>query len=336
MRALRAMSMLAVLVLTSGACGAVGSGRLAALPRSGAGSDGEVSAASSKAVAADAAAESLTTPRRRVVYEAGPDLAEMKGTAPAYKLSGRATVADVRRLAKTLGLSGDVREESGTFVLTDGDRFLEVSSMPGGGWYLSNERADSGIAAVGCAVPDGAEFANDCEVEEPPVMADLPTAAQAERKVRDILAEARSDKVAYDVKAGDATSWGLPVEVSMRIGGKRIIDGVASFTFGSGGELISASAWLGTVESIGDYPLAGTAKGIERLNASGGHGFMRQGVPEPAATDSGQSDPAVSQLHDGVISSEGPVSSVPPCPPEAEWVAKDLPARGEATTRVTL
>lgn len=310
------ISVLALAALLAGACGVKGGdGTLRALPRGGGGAG---AVAESAALMADDAAGAARY--RTVVYQAGEGLgAGLPTSAPAYELTGEPSAADVRRLARLLGMSGEVTSESPSdgagFRVVDGDLLLEVQRAPGGPWYASDQRDSAGVATA-CAVavePDrpvsaekaGAAAASPepaCVDQQPAPVAGLLSPEAAQRRAREILDGLDHKGVTYTVEA-DGASGGQAtlVNVAVAIGGRPVPTLGSWFAFGAEGKVLAANGWLGTFEPIGDYPLAGVDVGIDRLNA-GGSGPRVLGIPEPAIA---------------------PATPAPACPPEADCVAPE-------------
>ncbi|MFP5376990.1 MAG: hypothetical protein ACLGIO_09445, partial [Acidimicrobiia bacterium] len=86
---------------------------------------------------ATAARSSLMAPAAGgVEYRLAGEAPALPSSAPAYRLRPTATAADVARLARALGLGGEVREVDGAWAVRDGDRELRVErGAPAQPWY---------------------------------------------------------------------------------------------------------------------------------------------------------------------------------------------------------
>lgn len=106
-----------------------------------------------------------------VTYLAGDDLPALGGEGPVYRLTGAVEEDQVRALAETLGIDGELRQEDGYWHLEGDDAVLEV--YEGGSWWYSIQQyevlpADGG-GSPGCEPGP----AVDCGVVEP-LPADAP------------------------------------------------------------------------------------------------------------------------------------------------------------------
>jgi hypothetical protein len=139
-------------------------------------------------------------------------------------------------------------------------------------------------------------------VGEPERPADLPTEAEATKVARRFLAAVGLDLTGADVRVTDGfVEW--YVTVSPTLGGLPVRGWDWQVTVGPGGVVGSASGWLAEPARGDDYPLAGTAAGLERLRAGrwwlGWGGPVVLGAPErlvapaPACEDCPAPEPVV-------------------------------------------
>jgi hypothetical protein len=129
-----------------------------------AGADQEAGAAGGTSRSAGLANDDATFSIAPVTIEyrlAGP-LPELAGTAPAYRLGSTTSRAEVARLAKALGLDGEVVEQAERYVVRAGNRELSVERQPGLPWNLGFSCMDTPVSsdadpetAVKCAAASG-------------------------------------------------------------------------------------------------------------------------------------------------------------------------------------
>ena len=84
-----------------------------------------------------------------VQYRVEGRLPELPSTAAAYRLGSDADRSQIERLARALGLDGDVVEEGGGWAVRDGDRQLRVERAPGLPWYLGSACPDATVSSHG-------------------------------------------------------------------------------------------------------------------------------------------------------------------------------------------
>jgi hypothetical protein len=260
-------------------------------------------------------------------FELVGELPSLADSAHAYVLAKRTiSRADVERLARTFDMDGEiVQDQYGAWTMTDGSKTLWLYDGPGGSWSYYDQEAgersygkvtcagdvttDSGTAtdATGVAPPDqpassgegtseapAGDVGDDqpCDVSEPTPAANLPSQAEAERRLRDLL-----DSAGIDVRGSVAETYDDPYSVSVSlditIEGEKVMGYGAYATFGDNGALIGASGYLETPQRSDDYPLIGTQQGFERLDdrlmGFGGAVDLLKGGEESLAADSGAS-----------------------------------------------
>lgn len=241
---------------------------------------GGASTAAYRAAMQMGAPDAALYPIQRVTYEAAPGLAELGGTASAYKVTSDVTIEQVRSLAFVLGVTGEVIESApGSFSVGTDERQLVVQRQAGGFWYLGGNMAVSSVAASGTACGPTA----DCVAPPstlPPRPAKLPTAEQARSKALDLLEASGMDLRAASVKVEDVmTAWQIRVEP--------VIDGMPTEGFGAtvtvtDQGVVAASGYIGRAVKADEYPLLGTRAAIEVLNREGPSGSGIGPLPMPA------------------------------------------------------
>lgn len=296
----------------------------------GAAGGGDAAIADRQAAATSSEAMSLIAPVSMEYRLSGP-LPELASTAPAYRLTAMVTVGDVKRLARALGLQGEVVEQPERFVVRSGEVELAVERQPGLPWYLGQRlscpdspvSSDAGVS-VKCAaaaagsgevrvlddtavmgitppvqamvpgaepavamakpvtapgfVPGEAPCPLDVGCGEPPIPpvrpTDLPTRAAAEAQARALFTTLGVGLESFELSDG-FDAWYASVQP--QVGGLSV-GWSTSATIGPKGQLRWASGFLATPERIGDYPLAGTTVGFERLKAgAAGGGWFAYG-----------------------------------------------------------
>lgn len=107
--------------------------------------------------------------------------------------------------------------------------------------------------------------------EQPQRPANLPTEREAEQAARRLLTEAGVDLAGAEVRVTDGfVEW--YVSVSPALGGLPVRGWEWTVVVGPGGVVHSGSGWLALPARGDDYPLAGTAVGLDRLRAGWGWG----------------------------------------------------------------
>lgn len=134
--------------------------------------------------------------------------------------------------------------------------------------------------------PPGTACTQVCRPVEPQRPADLPSEREARQIARRLLGDAGLDLAGAEVQVIDeVVAW--YVNVSPAIGGLPVRGWDHSVVVGPAGVVQSASGWLAAPERGEEYPLAGTAAGLERLRAgrwSGLPGLAAPGLPERLVT----------------------------------------------------
>ena len=166
--------------------------------------------------------------------------------------------------------------------------------------------------------PEGKACPAACAPPPPPTVipptrpADLPTRDEAERLARDLLGRTAGPSLSGATTRVIDTFNAWLVEVDPVIDGLPAIGLQESVSVGPKGAVVSASGWLGTAHHIGDYPLAGVDKGLDRLR----HGFGVGPVPLGA----------MAGAEARVVPAPPPLAPAPPAP--ALGVTQGAPPTG--------
>lgn len=289
----------AAVVLVAGACGD-GSGDgdegLRRLPVGAAGSS--AAGGSSAALAAeggvdeDAATSRMIAPFREVEYRVASGASDPPSKAQAYEV-------------KTLP-PDEVRSKIAKALRVDAGR-VEVG-VGGYDWYYSAVSPDSpvssssAVASAPSCAPDEKCIEPDrgdaIEPAAPPTtVVGVPTADEAEERVREFLAAlGASDEGNFEVFGEDGFSRSVVFTPS--IDGIPVLDLTTQMAFGENGRVEYASGLFAEVEAIGEYPLVGLAEAVERLQDGfgAGGGVATMGVEEDvAAPDAAEPATAVAE-----------------------------------------
>jgi hypothetical protein len=272
----------------------------------------------------------------RVEYRVEGTLPGLATHAVAYRLSATATDGQVARLAGAFGLTGAVSSDASGWTVTGPGSTLHVERTGGLPWRLA-PTSGGGISSSGCAVavpvaPPGAEKGSPAGTVAPPQacpsptpVPGLPSRAEAERQARATLSSAGLDLGGATVAMfGGVSDWsvgilpavaGVPLPVPW------------SVTVGPHGVVLSASGWLATPASAGDYPLVGVPAGVERLRQGGT--WVLRGGPGPMPLMMGASG-AQNVATEAAPAPQGapgaPVAVPPPFPYPTPVVAPGAPA----------
>lgn len=288
--------------------------------------------------AGEAAMAADMSMRAYVHYVAGPELPELGGSGPAYRLPAGTTASRVVEVARAFGMSGEPTRAEGSWHLQDGDRSLDVYEGVGAQWsYTSGDQAkvaagggaaDSagnvssspacvGGPAVDCGPVDDPCVTGPATCEAPPTTipappVDLPSAAEAKAIALDLLAATGMDLTdAIVVVEGPFDSYW--VNVTPVVDGLEVSGTGASVTIGSEGVVLFASGSMSDPEPVGDVDVVDTAEAIERLNeGSGGWSAYTELDTSGTATGSGYAEAECVTSSDGRESCTQ--TSVPPCP----------------------
>ena len=232
------------------------------------------------------------------------DVGELPTATTGYVLPAGATVSpdSVAALAAVLGVAGEpVAAAPDTGLAwqagpTDGTApSLTVSGSASLSWFYQSEStqpADAPACIPTTTIPGAPGVTppsiDPCPAPEPP--AGVPTAAEAEERSRQLLAELGVDLDGVQVEA-NADEWFASVQIS------QVLDGVRSplswsFGFGPDGVLQYANGMLASPEPVGPYPLLDLDAAFTRLQEVqtgtwGGFGrdmLATEAVPVPHAT----------------------------------------------------
>ena len=333
-RRLALVASLSLAGLVLGACGDAPGRTAAGLPKISLSASGAGRLAS--ADAAGAADEKMSMmPYWNVDYVFDGTLPDLgaEGTAYRFVAGGSPDLDRVRRIAETLGLSGDIVElpadQGGGWQIGAADYSGPVLTVGRDGmlsWWFSGDPA-AGVS-YGCAEPgsvDGKVGTLDstvpdelvrCETPEPP--AGVPDAAAAEALATELLDSmgVDPDGLEFETYADDWSAW---------VTAFRLIEGVRSpmawsFGFGADGVVTSAGGVLAEPEEVGDYPIVSTSAGLDRLNDDTGRwGWfgpaMSRDLAAPAVAIAGESATAVAST-DGNVTVGSGVDAVAPVTPD--------------------
>jgi hypothetical protein len=214
-----------------------------------------------------------------IIYRVGGTLLPPLATrATVYRADATTTSARVARLAEALGLTGSVLEDASGWSVAGADRSLQVQRAGGLPWTLSSSGGGSASSGCGVASP-GSASSSGISPPTPPAspppacpttttVPGLPAQVDAERRARDVLARAGFDLTGATASStGGTDSW--YVSFTPTIGGLPVLGGQWSVTVGVSGSVLSASGRLADPVDVGDYPLAGVAVGVHRLEEGG-------------------------------------------------------------------
>ncbi len=229
-------------------------------------------------------ADQMIAPWGGIVYEVAGDLPALGGTGRAYRLTGRVTAEDVARIARVLGVEGEVRTVDGGFEVGSYEtRFLTVST--GGAPSFGFGDATASRAAVACAEPadvtDVDGTVADCP--EPAPLTGLPSADEARSRALTLLEQAGAFVDGAETIV-DRGPYGVFVSVIPRVGGIAVPDLSASVAFGEQAAVTSAYGWLARPEAADEYPLLDVPTAIELLRSGEAYGPMLAARSEGAAT----------------------------------------------------
>src|SRR5690606_4899730 len=195
------------------------------------------------------------------------------------------TADQVAALAAALGVEGepirldDQNDVSWRVGPDDGTApSLWVSDDAQQWWNFSSAWADqSSSARTDCAVSvdsEGNEVIEDCREPEPPV--GVPTADEAEQRVRELLTAIGVDPatVEFDTYADE---WSAGVTANATADARTPLHSW-SFGFGAEGALQYAGGSLATPAPVGPYPLVDIATAFERLQDQSYGGVMARGL----------------------------------------------------------
>lgn len=188
-------------------------------------------------------------------------------------------------------------------------------SPPSAGW------PDRAVAAVPVPPPTAVacDAAGECVAphpgpvpEPPPRPADLPTRGEAEDAARSLFTRLGVGTDGFAMDDGWAT-WEAHVEP--RVDGWRVFGLWHGLSIGPKGEVVGGSGFLGRPELIGDYPLAGLDKGLERLRGEAGFGPRPLAVDLPAGTEPAVGLEAPASTAAGGTEPTGPAGATEPGSP---------------------
>jgi hypothetical protein len=305
--------------------------------------------------AEDAAASDSKMMPAQITYVYDGDLVDLTAPAAAWYFDPTATptTEQIAALAQTLGVQGEVREQSadmGGGWIVGPDNYEQPTVNVGADamqswWYNPGSAAvdapacelyppgdpagDFGdapdAAPAGDVATDATDMATEpaiepaempvCQAPEPP--ANVPDTAAAEGKARQLFATLGFDDGTFEFEAF-ADEW------SANVTGYLVLDGMRTSTtinigFGAEGALTWASGFLATPQRGADYPRIGIEAAVQRLN-------------DQSATWMGLDTPVMREATDsagaGAVGTEAPNVATEPAvgAPEAEAPADDAVA----------
>ena len=337
MRARLVLVGLAVLALVLGACGT----DLTKLP-------GQVAAngnAEAKSAAGAATADMML--RANIHYELVKGVTVDAKTGKAYQL-GDGSKAAAAKIAKALGVEGDVRSEPGS-GWSVGQNGKEVAAESARGVYVSKSGGSfsmyASVASSGsgsCSVPPSEPTAPDAAVSSdtatsPPMCEDAtptpttmvkpegaPTKAEAQKIATDALTSGGVDLHDPKVTVEPLNDFGFNVRFQPTFDGQTVEGFEAFVTVDNTKTITGANGYLGSASSLGSYDLASLQRAVDRLNesmtapyATDGRETLDMGAPD-AATSSGAAEPNQSS----------PVTQVAPTPDPAVTYPSEPPVDG--------
>lgn len=172
---------------------------------------------------------------------------------------------ELEKLAFSFGINGVVEKVDDNMYLATNDskqRSVNLWVDDAGGWwsYQNFAQSSGGASSPSCA-PD-----TKCEVEpvQPTLPKDLIEPGDALRRTNQYLSRADMVPLNYPLKARK-TDYSTEVFGALTLGGVETNIGV-SFTYGDGGELVSASGPMITIAMAGRYPIVSPMEAVKRLS----------------------------------------------------------------------
>lgn len=173
---------------------------------------------------------------------------------------------------------------------------------------------DAGDPDVAAPPPDEVQV-DPVPYCEPTPPVGVPTAAEAEARVRELLAVVGLDPATHELETW-ADEWGTSVTAWLTLDGVRTTVS-ASFGFGEQGALTWASGYLATPVRGDEYPRIGVEAAVERLNTQQQSwlGYARSDLPAIEETvDPMPVEPAVEPAVEpdgGDVAAEAPAAPLP-------------------------
>ncbi|MEN9792862.1 MAG: hypothetical protein RL330_940 [Actinomycetota bacterium] len=213
-------------------------------------------------------------------YEVVGDLPDLGDAARAWKVSAPSLSTSKNRLAdlaRHFGVEGEPvanKEDRANWTIG-----LDPETWSGMNMYVSDSEvwwsytseALTRTVTPGCvepglenASPDDSGVSTPCaDIPEPKKPENLPSVAEAEAAMRDLLEAGGEDPSEWRLSA-TVDEWGAWVQAIRLVGGLE-----SSYmwwmSFGEDAEVTNASGTFATFRSNGSYPLADTAAAVDRL-----------------------------------------------------------------------
>lgn len=207
-----------------------------------------------------------------VEYRVEGDLDALDGEEHAWELGRDVDLDRVAALAEALGLPGTVAEIGSGWEVVEGNRRLEVERQPGLPWSYSvgSPPSDGEIVCAMPACPPGTACPQVCPPGDEPVAmpmpTDLPSAEEAERLARPVVAAGGVDLKGAALRVDDLTrAW--MVNVDPEVGGLPTVGMGSAVTVGANGTIEYAGGWMGRPERGDLYPLVGTPAALAGLSS---------------------------------------------------------------------
>lgn len=257
------------------------------------------------AVPTAASGEAADAMLASVTHVAGPDLPALGGDAPTHRLDGDIAASQVETLAAALGLEGSpvAADPRGSWTVTDGSGYLQVSPGAGGSWWYGAAAAtadavpqplpactapgpcddmvippDCGPGAdcvapecgplTNCVSPDVCDAESDCRPLPAPV--DLPSEAEAREAALAVVVAAGGDPAGAAVTLDAASdAWHVSIELVVDDRPSGLMFHVA---VGAEGQIVNASGPIAALISAGQVPTLDTRSALARHQSGTGEG----------------------------------------------------------------
>lgn len=198
----------------------------------------------------------------------------VKGTLPylgdrllAWSIGRRSKPAgEVEKLAASFAVNGEVEKVNDSlYVVNDSVRKRSVNVWvdDAGGWWTYSDQSSQSSAASSPGCPAGGA----CEIPPAapaPAPEDLIEPGDALRRTNQYLSRADMVPLNYGLQASK-TGYSTEVSGPLTLGGVETNIGV-SFTYGTGGVLVSASGPMIAIAMAGRYPIISPMEAVKRLS----------------------------------------------------------------------
>lgn len=304
----RVVGLAAAAALTFAACG---QGEPPNLPALGANASAESMAAGDAADAKRAAGGSTMADmsmRANIRYELADGVTVNVARGKAYKF-GSVDKAAVAKLAKAFGVSGDVQSDEYGYTVgvskdasVSSDQRTPASLYVGKDGQFSYSGSYEPVATTACAEAEAREkealiggdavapVDSGCAAPTTTVPTKpMPSADAAKQKVTDVFRAGGVDLDNAKVTTADEGDF-IGIQVIHQVGGLPVEGYQANASVNRDSDIVYASGFLTTPDSVGDYDLASLERAVERLNEGMGQGGTRDLA---ATSDVGAAEPAI-------------------------------------------